>query len=111
MRLEYSNLICPKCGNGNYMRHLVGKDVGELNVKCINCNSYFKSSEVYNMNNNMKENGTVTLKIKDCESQLCYSCVICGNDIPITDVSETKDICPECARRLKRLLYGTTIAS
>ncbi len=49
MKLEYANLICPKCGNGNYMRHLVGKNVGELNVKCINCNSYFKLSEFYRM--------------------------------------------------------------
>lgn len=49
MRLEYANLICPKCGNGNYMRHLVGENVGELNVKCINCNSCFKLSDFYRM--------------------------------------------------------------
>lgn len=49
MKLEYANLTCPKCGNGNYMRHLVGKNVGELNVKCINCNSYFKLSDFYRM--------------------------------------------------------------
>ncbi len=49
MKLEYANLTCPKCGNGNYMRHLVGENVGELNVKCINCNSYFKLSDFYRM--------------------------------------------------------------
>ena len=49
MRLEYANLICPKCGSGNYMRHLVGEYVGKLNVKCINCNSYFKLSDFYRM--------------------------------------------------------------
>lgn len=46
MKLEYANLICPKCGNANYMRYLIGKNVGSLNVKCINCNSYFSSSEL-----------------------------------------------------------------
>lgn len=45
MKLEYANLICPRCRSGNYMRHLVGKNVGALNVKCINCNSYFKLSD------------------------------------------------------------------
>lgn len=41
MTLEPCNLVCPNCGNGNYMRLLVGDNVGRLDVKCINCNSYF----------------------------------------------------------------------
>ena len=45
--MEPANVVCPKCGNGNYMRHLVGKGVGRLNMKCINCNSYFNSDELY----------------------------------------------------------------
>lgn len=49
MKLEYADLTCPKCGNGKYMRHLIGKNVGELNVKYINCNSYFKLSDFYRM--------------------------------------------------------------
>jgi hypothetical protein len=29
------------------MRHLIGKNVGYLNMKCINCNSYFNFDELY----------------------------------------------------------------
>lgn len=47
MKLEPANIICPKCGNGNYMRHLIGKNVGKLDMKCINCNSYFNFDELY----------------------------------------------------------------
>jgi len=46
MTLEPCNIVCPNCGNGNYMRHLVGDNVGRLDVKCINCNSYFNFWEV-----------------------------------------------------------------
>ena len=49
MKLEPANIICPVCGNGNYMRHLIGKDVGYLDMKCINCNSYFNSNEFYEL--------------------------------------------------------------
>ena len=47
MILEPANIVCPKCGNGNYMRHLIGKGVGKLNMKCINCNSYFRFDDLY----------------------------------------------------------------
>ena len=47
MRLEPANIVCPKCGNGNYMRHMIGKNVGKLDMKCINCNSYFSFNELY----------------------------------------------------------------
>ena len=47
MKLEPANIVCPKCGNGNYMRHLIGKGVGKLDMKCINCNSYFNFDELY----------------------------------------------------------------
>lgn len=47
MKLEPANIICPICGNGNYMRHLSGKGVGLLDMKCINCNSYFNFEELY----------------------------------------------------------------
>lgn len=46
MNLEPANIVCPACGSGNYMRHLIGKNVGYLNVKCINCNSYFNFDEL-----------------------------------------------------------------
>ena len=47
MKLEPANIVCPTCGSGNYMRHLIGKNVGYLDMKCINCNSYFNFDELY----------------------------------------------------------------
>ena len=50
MRLEYANIVCPKCGNGNYMRHMVAEkneQKSAFDLKCINCNSYFKYSDVF----------------------------------------------------------------
>ena len=47
MKLEPANIVCPACGSGNYMRHLIGKNVGHLDMKCINCNSYFNFDELY----------------------------------------------------------------
>lgn len=47
MKLEPANIVCPACGSGNYMRHLIGKNVGHMNMKCINCNSYFNFDELY----------------------------------------------------------------
>ena len=29
------------------MRHLIGEGVGKLDMKCINCNSYFNFDELY----------------------------------------------------------------
>ena len=40
MSLKYTNHICPKCNNPNYMVSLVGvSDI--FQYKCINCNFYF----------------------------------------------------------------------
>ena len=47
MKLEPANIVCPTCGNANYMRHLIGKNVGHLDLKCTNCNSYFNFDELY----------------------------------------------------------------
>ena len=47
MKLEPANIVCPACGNANYMRHLIEKNVGHLDLKCINCNSYFNFDELY----------------------------------------------------------------
>ena len=47
MKLEPVNIVCPACGNGNYMRHLIGKNVGHFDIKCFNCNSYFNFDELY----------------------------------------------------------------
>lgn len=47
MKLEPANIVCPACGSGEYMRHLIGKNVGYLDMKCINCNSYFNFDELY----------------------------------------------------------------
>lgn len=46
VKLKPINRICPHCGDGNYMRIIEGKNVGKLNVKCINCNSYFNYDEL-----------------------------------------------------------------
>ena len=47
MKLEPANIVCPTCGNGNYMHHLIGKNVGYWDMKCLNCNSYFNFDELY----------------------------------------------------------------
>lgn len=63
MTLEPCNIVCPNCGNGNYMRHLVGDNVGRLDVKCINCNSYFNFWELHDlqkMRASAAEGGNVT---------------------------------------------------
>lgn len=49
MKLEPANIVCPTCGNKNYMHHLIGKNVGYWDMKCINCNSYFNFDELYNL--------------------------------------------------------------
>ena len=49
MKLEPVNIVCPNCGSGSYMRHLIGENVGYLDMKCINCNSYFNSDELYKL--------------------------------------------------------------
>ena len=46
MGLKPINMICPNCRNGNYMRLLDFKNVGRLDVKCINCNRYFNYAEL-----------------------------------------------------------------
>ena len=49
IRLEVMNRICPRCGNPNWMRRIVGNKsdgVGRLNVKCLNCMSYFNEDEL-----------------------------------------------------------------
>ena len=49
MRLEPLNRICPVCGDGSYMRRLVAthksEKVGSIDIKCINCNRYFRSKD------------------------------------------------------------------
>lgn len=46
-RMEPINLICPNCDRPGYMYKMSGPNVGAIDVKCINCNSYFRSSELY----------------------------------------------------------------
>jgi len=58
--LKPINRICPHCGNGNYMRIIEGKNVGKLNVKCINCNSYFNYDEL------IQEGGKNQMGLKPC---------------------------------------------
>ena len=44
--LEDMNVVCPRCGSGNWMRRLKGRNVGRLDVKCINCFSYYNEEEL-----------------------------------------------------------------
>lgn len=57
VKLKPINRICPYCGNGNYMRIISGKNVGKLNVKCINCNSYYNYDELLKRDNSKPLNG------------------------------------------------------
>ena len=69
MKLEPANIICPACGNANYMRHLIGKNVGYLDLKCINCNSYFNFDELYKR---LRTEAADT--IEKLESKRCDDC-------------------------------------
>lgn len=57
VKLKPINRICPSCGNGNYMRIISGKNIGKLNVKCINCNSYYNYDELLKRDNSKPLNG------------------------------------------------------
>ena len=46
-----TNIVCPKCGNMNYMRRIEGA-TGTLKYKCINCNTYFTESELFGSKSN-----------------------------------------------------------
>lgn len=37
--------------------------------------------------------------------QLAKTCQICNNDFNIYDIKDPRMVCPECCRRLKKLLY------
>ena len=45
--LRHANYICPRCGNPNYMRWLNNVMSDDFDLKCINCNSYFLSRDLY----------------------------------------------------------------
>lgn len=46
MKLEPINIVCPACGNPNYMRRIIGENVDYFNTKCLNCLSYFNFEEI-----------------------------------------------------------------
>lgn len=48
IRLVPSNMICPKCNYKGDMYYLEGRNVGNWNMKCLNCNSYFRSLDFQN---------------------------------------------------------------
>lgn len=49
--LTETNIVCPKCGNMNYMRRIEGA-TGTLKYKCINCNTYYTESELFGSESN-----------------------------------------------------------
>lgn len=51
--MKVLNMFCPRCGKGGDMRLLEDKNVGELNVVCLNCQSYYLLDALLN---NDKEN-------------------------------------------------------
>ena len=67
MKLEPLNIVCPKCGKAGYMRHLVGEGVGKIDVKCINCNSYYYSSELYKLPEKKQTNADRIRQMSDEE--------------------------------------------
>ena len=46
--MKYSNQICPKCNNGNYVVLLssLGVDATRYSHKCLNCGYYFKPEDI-----------------------------------------------------------------
>ena len=80
---------CPICGNTKYMYHMSGRNVGSINVKCTNCNSYFRWDEISEQselaNNSPKldnENGELISRqqmMREYQSLCSYlSCAECS---------------------------------
>ena len=97
MKLEPANIVCPACGNPNYMRHLIGKNVGHLDLKCINCNSYFNFEELYKqrIGETLKPKHTNANRIRSMSDEeladFLYKYLDC-TDCPI-ECNPGKDIC------------------
>ena len=94
MKLEPMNIVCPVCGNGNYMRHLIGENVEYYNVGCLNCNSYFNLEEIFAEASDGKDINVTTnadrirnmtdeelAKFFDCEACLFPWCDMSCGDI------------------------------
>jgi len=43
--MDAANYVCPVCGNPNYMRWLPQGMSTIYDLKCINCNTYFKHNQ------------------------------------------------------------------
>ena len=84
VKLKPINRICPCCGNGNYMRIISGKNVGKLNVKCINCNSYYNYDELLKRDNSKPLNGADGRTMDDLISRaaLLKECAECQKTDP-----------------------------
>ena len=87
-RMFTINRICPKCGSGNWMRGMEGPNVGDLDVKCLNCLSYFKSAELYS-------------DIKP--AKLSINCIVCDKEIELEDGQSDiiPRLCDECKEAVK----------
>lgn len=46
MIIEAIKCVCPECGSDRFMAHLTGENIGKYDVKCFNCNTYFRSDEL-----------------------------------------------------------------
>lgn len=50
VRLEYAYGVCPKCKVNNYLRYIIHNDGlvhKPYEIKCLNCNSYFKKEDIF----------------------------------------------------------------
>lgn len=54
----------------------------------------------------MSEDGTATIRIdRETKVSIGYSCHICGAFTKIRYPAEAREICDECAARIKKLIY------
>ena len=77
MGLKYTNHICPKCNNPNYMVSLVGvSDI--FQYKCMNCNSYFTYDD-FTSRANADDGMVKVVRCKDCKyGEKANAVYLCG---------------------------------
>jgi len=82
--LTETNIVCPKCGNMNYMRRIEGA-TGTFKYKCINCYTYFTESELF---------GSESNTAKDTSK------IISSADAPLTVIINKTELTDECINKI-----------
>lgn len=109
-RMDKINATCPNCGNEKYMYHMSGINVGSLNMKCTNCNSYFTQEEISAQSEFYKENDDLISRQKE-QKEPCLACESLENGDTLYFMSDwdggigfdyIRNIkyCPVCGRKL-----------